>query len=46
LEGMSLKNISDRMGKSEMAVAGLLKRGLQGLREAMQALQSSLSSLM
>lgn len=46
LEGMSLKDISERMGKSEMAVAGLLKRGLQGLREAMQALQSSLSSLM
>ncbi len=46
LEGMSLKQISDRMNKSEMAVAGLLKRGLQGLRDEMQAIQSGLSSLM
>lgn len=46
LEGMSLKEISDRMDKSEMAVAGLLKRGLQGLRDEMQAIRSSLSSLM
>lgn len=35
LEGMSLKSISDRIGKSEMAVAGLLKRGLRALREVM-----------
>ena len=35
LEGMSLKSISDRTGKSEMAVAGLLKRGLRALREVM-----------
>jgi len=33
LEGMSLKEISDRMEKSEMAVAGLLKRGLRALRD-------------
>jgi RNA polymerase sigma-70 factor, ECF subfamily len=46
LEGMSLKSISERMGKSEMAVAGLLKRGLQGLRQEMQAIQSGFSSLM
>jgi RNA polymerase sigma-70 factor, ECF subfamily len=32
LEGLSLKEISDKMGKSEMAVAGLLKRGLRALR--------------
>lgn len=46
LEGMSLKEISEKMDKSEMAVAGLLKRGLQGLRTEMQAIRSSLSSLM
>jgi RNA polymerase sigma-70 factor (ECF subfamily) len=33
LEGWSLKKISDHLQKSEMAVAGLLKRGLQGLRQ-------------
>jgi len=44
LEGMSLKEISDRMKKSEMAVAGLLKRGLQGLRVEMQAFRSGMSS--
>ncbi|MFO0923123.1 MAG: sigma-70 family RNA polymerase sigma factor [Pirellulales bacterium] len=32
LEGMSLKDIAQRMGKTEMAVAGLLKRGLCSLR--------------
>lgn len=36
MEGWSLKQIADKMQKSEMAVAGLLKRGLQGLREDMQ----------
>jgi RNA polymerase sigma-70 factor (ECF subfamily) len=46
LEGLTLKQIADRMGKSEMAVAGLLKRGLQGLREEMRAIQAGLSSLM
>lgn len=46
LEGMTLRQISDRMGKSEMAVAGLLKRGLQGLRDEMRAIQSGMSSLM
>jgi RNA polymerase sigma-70 factor (ECF subfamily) len=32
LEGLSLKEISEKMSKSEMAVAGLLKRGLRALR--------------
>ena len=36
LEGLSLAEIVDRMGKSETAVAGLLKRGLQKLRESIQ----------
>jgi RNA polymerase sigma-70 factor, ECF subfamily len=35
VEGYSLKQMSESMGKSEMAVAGLLKRGLQALREIM-----------
>ncbi|MFO1065119.1 MAG: sigma-70 family RNA polymerase sigma factor [Pirellulales bacterium] len=35
VEGRSLKEISAEMSKSEMAVAGLLKRGLQTLRERM-----------
>ncbi|MEQ1828007.1 MAG: sigma-70 family RNA polymerase sigma factor [Pirellula sp.] len=43
LEGMSLKQISDRIGKSEMAVAGLLKRGLRALREQMTNKQTGLS---
>lgn len=34
LEGLSLAEIVDRMGKSETAVAGLLKRGLQKLRQS------------
>jgi RNA polymerase sigma-70 factor, ECF subfamily len=36
LEGLSLAEIVDRLGKSETAVAGLLKRGLQKLRESIQ----------
>jgi RNA polymerase sigma-70 factor (ECF subfamily) len=32
MEGLALKEIVERMGKSETAVAGLLKRGLQKLR--------------
>lgn len=32
MEGLPLKEIVERMGKSETAVAGLLKRGLQKLR--------------
>ncbi len=44
LEGMALKEISDRMQKSEMAVAGLLKRGLRALREAMATRQAGLSA--
>lgn len=35
LEGLSLAEIVDRMGKSETAVAGLLKRGLQKLRQSL-----------
>jgi RNA polymerase sigma-70 factor, ECF subfamily len=35
LEGLTLLEIVDRMGKSEMAVAGLLKRGLAKLRTAL-----------
>jgi RNA polymerase sigma-70 factor (ECF subfamily) len=35
LEGMTLAMIADRMEKSEMAVAGLLKRGLKGLRQTL-----------
>ncbi len=33
VEGQSLKQIATAMSKSEMAVAGLLKRGLQSLRD-------------
>ncbi len=44
LEGMSLKEISDRTGKSEMAVAGLLKRGLRALRDEMATRQNGLSA--
>jgi RNA polymerase sigma-70 factor (ECF subfamily) len=44
LEGMALKEISDRMQKSEMAVAGLLKRGLRALREEMAIRQAGLSA--
>lgn len=44
LEGMSLKEISDRTGKSEMAVAGLLKRGLRSLREQMNIKQLGTSA--
>jgi RNA polymerase sigma-70 factor, ECF subfamily len=41
LEGLSLKQISERIQKSEMAVAGLLKRGLQNLRLDLLDSQSS-----
>ncbi|HUP79145.1 MAG TPA: sigma-70 family RNA polymerase sigma factor [Pirellula sp.] len=44
LEGMSLIEISERIEKSEMAVAGLLKRGLRALREEMATRQSGLSN--
>jgi RNA polymerase sigma-70 factor (ECF subfamily) len=33
LQGLPVKEISRRMGKSEAAVAGLLRRGLKNLRE-------------
>ncbi len=35
VEGCSLKQIAEQMDKTEMAVAGLLKRGLQSLRNRM-----------
>ena len=35
VEGLSLKDIADVMDKTEMAVAGLLKRGLKSLRNRM-----------
>lgn len=41
VEGHSLKEISTAMDKSEMAVAGLLKRGLQSLRDKMVSDSSS-----
>ncbi len=41
VEGLSLKQISEMMDKSEMAVAGLLKRGLQALRNKMISDSSS-----
>jgi RNA polymerase sigma-70 factor (ECF subfamily) len=33
LEGLSLKQLAEAMGRSETAIAGLLKRGLKRLRE-------------
>lgn len=36
LQGLSLAEIGERMGRSQEAVAGLLKRGTQALREFMQ----------
>ncbi|MCC6507626.1 MAG: sigma-70 family RNA polymerase sigma factor [Pirellulaceae bacterium] len=41
VEGQSLKEISATMDKTEMAVAGLLKRGLQALRDQMISDSSS-----
>jgi RNA polymerase sigma-70 factor (ECF subfamily) len=41
VEGQSLKEIATEMRKSEMAVAGLLKRGLQALRNKMISDSSS-----
>lgn len=37
LEGLALAEIVDRLGRSEPSVAGLLKRGLQALREKLSA---------
>ena len=37
MEGLSLSDIVERMGKSDTAVAGLLKRGLQKLRIIMKS---------
>ena len=33
LEGRSLKELAESLGRSETAVAGLLKRGLRNLRD-------------
>ncbi|MEM8734381.1 MAG: sigma-70 family RNA polymerase sigma factor [Planctomycetota bacterium] len=41
VEGCSLKQISEAMDKTEMAVAGLLKRGLKALRNRMVSDSSS-----
>ena len=40
MEGLSLSEIGERMGKSDTAVAGLLKRGLQKLRVIMKSDES------
>ena len=37
LEGMSLAQLAERFGRSEVAVAGLLKRGLRALRKRLPA---------
>jgi RNA polymerase sigma-70 factor (ECF subfamily) len=37
MEGLPLSEIVERMGKSDTAVAGLLKRGLQKLRVIMKS---------
>jgi len=39
LEGLSLAEIGQRMQRSELAVAGLLKRGLRGLRTQLEEMQ-------
>jgi RNA polymerase sigma-70 factor (ECF subfamily) len=36
LEGLPLAEIADRLGRSEDAVAGLLKRGMRTLRERLK----------
>lgn len=41
VEGCSLKEIAEKMDKTEMAAAGLLKRGLQALRSRMISDSSS-----
>jgi RNA polymerase sigma-70 factor, ECF subfamily len=41
VEGLSLKQIAESMNKTEMAAAGLLKRGLQALRNRMVSDSSS-----
>jgi RNA polymerase sigma-70 factor, ECF subfamily len=45
LEGQSLRYIAQCMEKTELAVAGLLKRGLKALRSEMADSQSSIASL-
>ena len=37
LEGRSLKHIAESLGRSEVAVAGLIKRGMAGLRQVIRA---------
>jgi RNA polymerase sigma-70 factor, ECF subfamily len=44
LEGCSLRDIAERMSKSELAVAGLLKRGLRSLRDELVIDSESSSS--
>ena len=39
IRGYSLEQLADHFGRSEMAVAGLLKRGLQTLRDRMGAVR-------
>ncbi len=35
MDGMSLMEIAERMGRSKEAIGGLLKRGMKSLREQM-----------
>jgi RNA polymerase sigma-70 factor (ECF subfamily) len=44
LEGLPLRDIANKMKKTEMAVAGLLKRGLKSLRSDLAAYQSSVEA--
>jgi RNA polymerase sigma-70 factor (ECF subfamily) len=41
LEGWSLAQIAEHFDRSQVAVAGLLKRGLRGLREYFDGASSS-----
>ena len=43
-QGWSLAEIAEQMGRSTMAVAGLLKRGLRQLRQDMEAIDGSSAS--
>ncbi len=44
LEGLSIRDIAQKMEKTEMAVAGLLKRGLKSLRMDLAAYHSSIEA--
>ena len=37
LQGLAVAEVAQQMGRSEAAVAGLLRRGLKGLRELLAA---------